>query len=443
MVNYDLPPQPSLNNNKDVFDLAKKLPEEEKTFFEIQLELLVTKYARKVNEGNNGIICYLDVRSIKAVSQLVAILAEHGIQFETEQAMKILKVYKPGSGRYEFEQQMRAYDLIKQKADPSLAQVPKPILFYELPITPETKSIIESMGVEIVEDKVELILMDFIPGVDIATMLYREVAMRHPKLVHLQDKLEELSFSELQRHVFEALELKAPGGKGSTEGERAYEERLVSNENEKNLYEYLERDGYVFPETILNVLSTTIEWFHQNNFYLRDFHHRNAMVVDNDGQPSVYILDFGLAASVDDGSDPYTDKRSDAVYLDDFAVIRSLEGLSESKNEKQEKLNRDFVERLSRYEKRLVKNQSWQSITALHQEHPFDLDSIIRSIIQKKLAQVNTDTMADMIGAYLLGLFHRDQTTKSDVIMSINNQLKGDVDPILRKTLTQIKQAIR
>ncbi len=312
-------------------------------FIDASLEELCERYLSKFNEGNNGMILKMRIEDMP--HDLVEGLKKNGIELGDEKVAKILKIYSGGKGRREFEMQKKAHELVEARPDKEkYARIPKPYFFRDFAIGKDAQEKLRGMTDERYGgDRVEMFMMDFVPGDDVATVLYKEVIKRHEKTVDVAPHADELSFAELQDRVFQALGFNVPGGKSRDAGTRELETRKVFAENAEKLDAYLERRGFRVDSSVVAQMENTMELFHRNGLAFRDGHQRNFMIsgdyaaapagAKKERPPQVYVIDFGAATELEgrrledvfrevDG-----DEGKDAVvrnYPDDFMVARQL-----------------------------------------------------------------------------------------------------------------------
>lgn len=266
------------------------------------LESLLVNYY-KVNEGNKGIIGRVDLSKLSPKIQDYWLKnVPEGEREESFRAIKMLKIYLPYRGRQEAVMHERAAALIRQKEQKNLVKVPRLYFHGEVNVTnQDIKSNLESQGVHPIENKVYILLMDFVQGIDFATYLYQEVVLRHPDLIDLKeclDRGEEIDFQELQERVQAALGFSKPGGKERAEGARFYEQEKVETENRQRIIRFLQRKGFILDKDILERLKLTISLFHENKIYHQDLQERNFMLKLGPKREilEAYIVDFGAAA---------------------------------------------------------------------------------------------------------------------------------------------------
>jgi hypothetical protein len=348
---------------KNAPDASTEDAKEVERFLDASLIELLEAHALRVNEGTNGVIFRLNINDVPQDLRLA--LKESEIDLEGEQAIKALKIYQPGKGRAEFEMQKKGYDIVEASGKPGLAQVPKPATCRDLKLTPQTIEALNRNGLPDIKDRVEVIIMDYVPGKDVATMLYEEVVKRHPALKDTIRDPERMSFDELFTAVSNALSFARPGGKAFDTADRAFEKNVVLQNNAKKVYDFLERSGYVFDGRILDQIEATMKTFHENGLCFRDAHHRNFMVTrDADGKPQGHVVDFGTAKTFEGSyrADLYEEVEAGETkkYLDDFYVVNELRRLTRTPEERAKAEEGKFLLRLEALKQKLAGNGPWK-----------------------------------------------------------------------------------
>ncbi len=325
---------------------SKEQRTEQEQILDTVLESLLSERSVRINEGNNGVIFRVDLKEIPpAVTEYVE-QTQGGLQIKDDQVIKTLKIYAAGAGHYEFQLQQTAWEAVRvamaANPDKEYAQIPAPMLDRDLPVTSDkTRDWLDQQGLTNIHDNMEILLMDYIPGHDLATVLYRELVRRHPKFrdqafrVDLpendQDALTD--FKKLQDLVADRLSFYTPGGKSRDVGERAYEQRKVETANIVMIIKELKRCGFELHPTILKQLKNTVDLLNSQHLFLRDFHLRNAMVVgdpsaDAATPPQAFVLDFGRAIQDDSLTPDEMARPSEGVkYMRDDTVVRQLQVL--------------------------------------------------------------------------------------------------------------------
>ena len=301
-----------------------------------RLELAVTTCCEKINEGNNGVIFKLNFTDDleDGVGGLLDYIEDRRTgEQEKENVMKVLKLYKPGEGKKEFEMQRRAFEIVRDQGDDTCAKIPEPILFRNLEIkSEEAQEFLKNKGIKNAE-QVEIIIMDMVPGVDLADHFYREVLRDNKGAIHLSDRLDQMDFNELHREVSRVLNFEVAGAKSRDEGEREFERRMVQSGNAEKLFKTLKKKGYVMNPEIIKRIEKTINLFHENGLAFRDGHHRNFMFNGEGEDLEVYVIDFGSSTTFEGELDRDVYIEGQKEYPHDKAIIKSLESLTKTQDE--------------------------------------------------------------------------------------------------------------
>lgn len=169
-------PSSTLPEDKD----EKRLRENIESSLMGDLEAIMEE-AQKINEGDDGVICHMNSSRLKEYHpQLYAHLFGEA-ELPDDNALKILKIYRPGAAAHEYKAQKMAHEVLEKH--PGAAKVPKPYYFRDHTIGSSAlkEKIMGDFGVETAPERVEFIIMDLIQGQDLAEYLIKAVAHRHPK----------------------------------------------------------------------------------------------------------------------------------------------------------------------------------------------------------------------------------------------------------------------
>lgn len=299
------------------------------------LEIAVIE-SHKINEGNNGLIATIDISDLPQEIIDFALEQPHlqntKLQDKAEVAIKILKIYTNGAAKAEYEAQLQAYNLLtqakKDNPDKQYAQVPVPMLYRKLEMNDDIEQSLKAKGVENPSDAVEVILMDYIKGDDLATLLYKEVLRRHTSTRHFTNQdIAEMSFSDIHFEVSQALGYSEPGKKDSDTGARFHEEFKVTSANAELLINFLSRNGFQLNTTILTQIENSLKLMHQNKTYHYDAHERNFIITDDE---QVYMVDFGGAVAQKQTHEQADVKNTD-LATEDLTVVRTYKKLTKTK----------------------------------------------------------------------------------------------------------------
>lgn len=417
------------------------------------LQELFTRHMVKINEGNSGFILRLNFEDIQP--ELIGDLKKHGIEIRDNQAAKILKVYNIAAAEREFDLQERAYESVAGHTDdPAYAGVPRPYFARNVEVTSVTRELLKAKGVK-VGDHVGVIMMDFVPGEDLAAKLLKEVMRRSPELRHytadegrLLSEYEKANFHELPLdEIAAAAGFSLPGGKAKSREEREWERQRVFDENEERLIAFLEERGFQIHPAILEQMRNTLDAFHRNGLVFRDGHHRNFMIdgdiaLPPDGKtaevPRTTIIDFGGSAAFTGDyaaqeSDLYADPLTGKRYKNDYAVIRELEHLAVPPAERRAKKESAFMDKLRASGAVVLKREQWkkfqEDLAGVH-----DPEALARFIDVNGYRKLPT---GDERVNYLLGLLLEAGRSGRERLQQV-----GDALMKLRKTVNQREAGI-
>jgi hypothetical protein len=334
-------------------------------FIDTRLNQLLEQQCEKVNEGNNGAILKLHINDVP--EDLLATLKEAGVILESDQAVKVLKFYSLGNGEREFKMQQRAYEIISRyEGEADLAKIPKPHLYRDLTMLPEVREKLRANGIERVGDKVELLMMDFVPGEDLATIMFREIIRSSPRTRDLVHQIDRLRFDDLEAELPRALNLPEAKSTYRDEADRQNQEKRQQILRYDAIHAELAKQGFRLHPAILRQVRNTFELLHENGLSHRDGHHRNFMIVGNPSadaaeDPQVYIVDFGSAVSYEGD---YEDNKQriysegwgsgDPKRLTDEDILASLKNMCGGGETAESKSMKLFKKRLETSRKELV-----------------------------------------------------------------------------------------
>lgn len=260
----------------------------EKDVLEGALEAALLQ-AQKINEGANGIIAKVDFRKLPEDLRH-RLLGD--VDIPDESVIKLMKFYRPGSGKKEFEAQRMIHEALSGVE--GVASVPKPYLYYDLEIrTPELRQALsKNIQLESFNDRVEVFIMDYIEGDDLVTQFFREIVRRHPRFRHKSAVADELTYSELESMVPGKIGYDRPGGKGKSLFEQQVEKQEVYNRNAQKLKAALKDIQFSVDPALYAMLKKTMDELHSKGIFHRDLHERNIMI-GKDGK--LFLIDFGTA----------------------------------------------------------------------------------------------------------------------------------------------------
>lgn len=329
--------------NEPSADFLSAENEKESSFSEILAEII--KQNREViHEGHSGLILKFKPEQL-SLSQKEE-LERRGVVFESDVAVKALKIFDLVSGRKEFEMLKAAHQVLaRQKDGQEMAGVPTPLSFETVEIDSEVREYLRTKGAAL-DDKMAVILMDYIEGEDMATFLYKNVLRLSGQ--YGEDLINSLTFRQLHTEAGIVLGYQKPGKKGSTEGERYFEEAIVNARNVDKLIKFLKTKGFVLDPKILEKIKRIVEVFHDNDIFHNDLHERNVIIANPYMDPGVFVVDFGSATNKLTESTDRTYKISD-----DYDIIRRLSPLTENAEEEIKKQKEAKFSRLDELTRRI------------------------------------------------------------------------------------------
>ncbi|MGD1003463.1 MAG: hypothetical protein ABR884_02710 [Minisyncoccia bacterium] len=336
----------------------KKLETKTLHISEEEIENIIETHHSIENIGTKGLIIKILKEELpKEIQEEMGIWDNEQDEGESASlAVKALKIFNHEDARHEYEAQLEARNIVQQaRSEKPLAKVPRVGSFHEITVNKKTQDFLNKNGTYIADGKVGLIVMDFIEGMDLATLLYREALKRNTseERDYSDEYIDSLPFDQLRWEVSTMLNFSKPGGKSRNEGERIFEEETVKAGNAKALFHWLSTHGFVLPQKLLDQIKNTVELFHKNELFNNDLHERNVIVQNGDLEhPQAYIIDYGSAtrgkrAPGDETSKPIADE----------AIVNRLAPLTKSPETK-------FKERFSDTER------EWESIAESAKENP-------------------------------------------------------------------------
>jgi len=264
-----------------------------------QIEECVIEFSRKINSGNNGVIFRLDLRD--APENLINTLDKIGIDTKEQRVIKLLKMYNAGAGEREYKLQSQAYSAMTNAKD--TAKIPKPYLYRHIKLSERARGHLNTQGINTVATHgVDVLIMDHVPGADLATILYKEALQRAlPEVYPNIHDLDATDWTVVLQQLGPRIGFSVPGGKGKSESDILREIRKVETENVEILLQHLKKTGFVLHHAILDQVSASLQVMHKAGIAHRDMHERNVMISGNytykpnEKPPQAYIIDFGGA----------------------------------------------------------------------------------------------------------------------------------------------------
>lgn len=316
-------------------------------------------HGERIEEGVQGVIVRTELSALDA--QLREVFAD--VVEDDAPAAKILKIYSPGAAPDELAHQHAAYRLLENLPDQTgYARIPKTFAAYDLAFHEQLKEHLESMGMSITSDHVEILMMEYIPGKDLETLLLQEVLRRHPESHVAASTAAQLDHHMLYSQVAALLQLEVTTSPHA--GDQNVRSLLQARgRNTERIIAFLKKSGFVMRADVLPQIERTLRHLHANGMHHRDMHARNVMVVGSleqeDSPAQTYLIDFSFAKrGVNKNSDPYVDEDSagQVLYADDLSIIKQLSPLTETVAESRSKETLLRSKELSQLEQRIMKS---------------------------------------------------------------------------------------
>jgi len=390
--------------------------------FDSYLEAMLATH-RIDNAGNNGLIMRFGLEDVPEDAQ--AILRERGVPLDWETAVKVLKVYSPTQGRKEYEMLQRAYDLVENAANrDELALIPKPMLYREIPIQKDTREHLNLLGTRL-DDKAAILIMEYLPGKDIATHIYDFVLRENN---YEPAMLEEMGIDEKQQLVIQLLHFRDPGRKSTDAGEREYERVQVMAENAGRLVKFAGERGMRIHPSVIDKIQRTTRLLHKEGIWHNDLYERNVMAVDMADQDTpVFVIDFGSAGERDES------KSSVEMKINDDSLptrLRAIIKAAEAKTQEHRQLKTDILNMKERLQERGLWDSKYAKVKGLFMAggHEF-LDN------QFKVATVSVDEL-DRLVLFLDELLHDpavEEEQKKEVAEFVRQHREADSRGYVRK----------
>ncbi len=371
---------------------------------------LILQRSPVIGFGKDGVVLKVEKRRFD--QETIERLKSEGIDLEQGNvAAKILKIYHPGDGQREFDLQTRAFDVLSSFGE-SCAFIPKPILLKIHQLSEGDREYLKSFGT-FTDNEAEIILMDYIEGKDLATLVYDFIILRN----HYDEAtLENLDFEQKQEIVSDLLEFVIPVNRQKGD----FRDIIATRDNVRKLMSYLKKNNYHIDQNILDRIRLSIKMLESNGIFHNDLHERNIMI-DNDGNP--YIIDFGRA--VQDKSDQTSD---------DFMIVKRFEDLNK------EDSNIDDFNNCTNLISRILKSQKWLKLIG---EWKKDIKSNKYEHIYNYITSYSTDeTLFDQSLAAIASIYissEEDETKK--IVLQILDNLTSKVKQIyLSKKISTYKK---
>src|SRR3989344_1624880 len=192
-------------------------------------------------------------------------------------------------------------------------------------ISLETRNRLNAHGAHL-EDKAEIIMMDYVDGLDLGTVMYN-FALK--QMGHEDDYIADLTYSQKDQLVGQELGFERPYIESAqTTEEKESAQALTFDRNEEKLLKYLKKKGLKLESALFEKVDNAVRALNQNGMFHNDLHKQNVMI-DVNGE--VYIIDFGRAG----------EKRKDGIA--DTLFSKRWKGLSLSEEDEQKERINAFI----------------------------------------------------------------------------------------------------
>jgi len=319
-----------------------EIPSTESSFDRTRLEQAEAEYIEKMiegalihgfkfDEGQNAIIMEVNPDDLLPEVRDYFFQGQESLMPNEAFVSKTLKIYRAGAGEQEAAMQDKAKEIIdSQENKDELAQVPELYIERDIIISdPELKTQLEQSGVDVSADKVSVMLMYKVQGVDVMHYLLREAIKRTPEnelagknaVGTAQQQLINDPRAMSSAEVFQAASV-AIGFESS--------DRVTLNEiNRGRLLNYLKKYEFVLDPAVMIKIEKTLKVLNDNNFYHNDLTERNVMFeLDEQGQiMDVYLIDFETASDQEDEN-----------FGGDMAILGNYKTLTQSNSQRTERL---------------------------------------------------------------------------------------------------------
>jgi serine/threonine protein kinase len=351
---------------KERLNLNKKPKIETETPFEKLDKILehMLLESKELGAGKDGIVFKIDLSALPQDER--HLLAEDKVISPNEEvdamAAKILKIYNPLLGDYEFRMQKKAREIIAREKN--VAQIPDTTTARDQEIGEKTRNRLNIRGANL-SDRAEIIIMDYIDGEDLGTIMYKFVLKN---LGYEEEYIADLTYGQKEQIVGEKLGFEiADTEKAESHEEKKSIQALAFDRNEEKLFKYLKKEGFKFDPSVFEKIENTMRTLNQNGIYHNDLHKQNVMI-DKNGE--VYVIDFGRAGS---------EKRKDGIG--DMLLSTKWKGLSISAEEEKKMLADQELAQINNLQERMLANSA--------QRERFNL--FVKNIIEKGIQELEKE----------------------------------------------------
>jgi hypothetical protein len=377
--------------------------------------------SKELSAGKDGIVFKIDLNTLPQNER--HLLVEDRVISPNEEvdamAAKILKIYNPLLGDYEFRMQKKAREIISKEKN--VAQIPDTTTARDQEIGEKTRNRLNIRGAQL-EDRAEIIIMDYIDGKDLGTIMY-DFALKN--MGYEDEYIVDLAYGQKEQIVGERIGFE----RADTESAESHEEiksiqAMAFDQNEEKLFKYLKKEGFKFDPIVFEKIENTMRALNQNGIYHNDLHKQNVMI-DKNGE--VYVIDFGRAGG---------EKRKDG--LPDMLLSTKWKGLSVSTEEEKEQKNTQELAQIKNTQERLLANPK--------QKEHFDIfikDVIEKGIqtLEKEFALSKGDDAKFEQFLIMLHLARENKNINKEATEAFVSSLEGkNLRPYERNKILKLKQ---
>jgi serine/threonine protein kinase len=368
-------------------------------------DYFIQEFTEYVDQGNNGIIFKVNLeKAIKSdkCDKLLKYLNLLDSDVDAR-AMKILKIYKSGEAEREAKLGITAHEINEKKKknrEDQFALTPQVIFAQDLIVSKEIRKSLLGNSEKVRssrvpgDEKIGIILLEFFEGEDLAKHLYKEAlkfaaeedafifshlmpgefnelqASDPEKVVEeLKQIIDEMDMGDLSSNVQRVFHYsKAKRRDRQSPEEFALAQEIVENKNAEILYGYLEKKGFIIDKDIVTQIRNTVNAWHEEDFYHKDLHPRNVMLVpssDKKGSVQACLLDFGSAKQFgknESKGDIYFDPTTNKRYVNDSSISSLLDRFSKTKADKKTAAIQEGIAKLRSLGVQLDGNPEWNKM---------------------------------------------------------------------------------
>lgn len=315
----------------------------DKEHLEVFIISALEKHAQKIDEGSKGVILKIDLSTFTDEE-----LQDLGIKINRSNGsvFKILKIENSILARCEARSQERASEILNtdESRMENLAKVPSINKCEDIDVSNNEKvcNFLKRSGINIGSDnKINVIMMDYIPGVDLSFYIFRKIL---DKIIEKNDGSGFINKEILENYKEWLSVANFKDLYGVLEqyfGINFYTDDMrVVKENEKVLFDYMEKNEILLNKEIFEVFRKSVVKLNDNDFYHNDLHERNVRVVlgENDNLLEMYFIDFADATN-------YLNNNAQT----DLAIYQVYEKYTTTKQEKSEKMKNHSLSSFEKY----------------------------------------------------------------------------------------------